>query len=64
VDLLSNGVSLEEAAKLGGHRNSQVTEKYYGAWIKKRQDQAEEAVTRIWAKDPVVVAGMKTEGVQ
>ena len=37
VDLLSNGVPIEDVAVLLGHQNSAITSKYYNAFAKSRQ---------------------------
>lgn len=44
--LLSAGVPLGVVSKLLGHASEKVTEKHYGAWVKARQDAADEAVRR------------------
>ena len=43
-NLLSVGVSLTHVAKLLGHSSEAITEKYYSAWIKGRQEALEAAI--------------------
>jgi site-specific recombinase XerD len=39
VDLLENGVPLEEVSKLLGHESIKTTERHYAKWVKGRQDR-------------------------
>ncbi len=48
VSLLQAGVPLERVAVLLGHRSVKVTEKYYSAWSRSRQDQLEADIRRTW----------------
>jgi integrase len=50
VDLLSNGVSLENVAALLGHSDIRVTQKHYAPWVKSRQVELEKAVMKTWEK--------------
>jgi integrase/recombinase XerD len=50
VDLLQNGVPLEEVSKLVGHESIKTTEKSYSKWMKGRQDRLDALVTGTWAK--------------
>jgi integrase/recombinase XerD len=50
VDLLQNGVPLEEVSKLLGHGSIKTTEKHYARWVKGRQDRLDNLVTAVWAK--------------
>jgi site-specific recombinase XerD len=49
VDLLQNGVPLEEVSKLLGHESIKTTEKSYAKWMKARQDRLDGLVTGTWA---------------
>ena len=48
VDLLRNGVPLEEVSKLLGHKSTKTTENSYGAWVKSRQDRLDSLVMGNW----------------
>jgi integrase/recombinase XerD len=50
VDLLQNGVPLEEVSKLLGHNSIKTTEKSYAKWVKGRQDRLNSLVTATWKK--------------
>jgi integrase/recombinase XerD len=50
VDLLQNGVPLEEVSKLLGHESIRTTERHYARWVKGRQDRLDSLVTAVWAK--------------
>jgi site-specific recombinase XerD len=50
VDLLENGVPLEEVSKLLGHQSIKTTEKSYAKWVKGRQDRLDALVSATWAK--------------
>lgn len=50
VDLLENGVPLEEVSKLLGHESIKTTERHYAKWMKGRQDRLDSLVTAVWAK--------------
>jgi integrase/recombinase XerD len=50
VDLLQNGVPLEEVSKLLGHESIKTTERHYAKWVKGRQDRLDNLVTAVWAK--------------
>jgi integrase/recombinase XerD len=49
VDLLENGVPLEEVSKLLGHESIKTTEAHYSKWMKGRQDRLDGLVTAVWA---------------
>lgn len=51
-NLLLKGVSLEDVSILLGHSSIRVTEKSYAPWIRARQRQLEESVTRTWPTPP------------
>lgn len=48
VRLLEQGVPVEYVSQLLGHSNPRITMEYYSPWVKRLQDRAEEAVTRVW----------------
>jgi integrase/recombinase XerD len=48
VDLLQQGVPLEDVSKLLGHRSIKTTEEAYAAWVKGRQDRLDRLVTATW----------------
>jgi integrase len=48
VDLLSNGVPIEDVAVLLGHQNSAITSKYYNAFVKSRQERLEANIAKAW----------------
>jgi integrase/recombinase XerD len=50
VDLLEQGVPLEEVSKLLGHESIKTTERHYSKWMKGRQDRLDSLVTATWAK--------------
>lgn len=50
VDLLEQGVPLEEVSKLLGHESIKTTERSYAKWVKGRQDRLDSLVTATWAK--------------
>jgi integrase len=51
VSLLQKGVSLEDVAKLLGHRSIQVTERHYSPWVRARQESLDQAVRKVWATE-------------
>jgi integrase/recombinase XerD len=48
VDMLENGVPLEEVSKLLGHESIKTTERSYAKWVKGRQDRLDSLVTAVW----------------
>lgn len=50
VDLLQNGVPLEEVSKLLGHESIKTTEKSYAKWVRARQDRLDSLVSATWTK--------------
>ena len=50
VDLLQNGVPLEEVSKLLGHESIKTTERHYANWVRGRQDRLDALVSATWAK--------------
>jgi integrase/recombinase XerD len=49
VDLLKNGVSIEDVSKLLGHSSTTLTRKHYDKWVKGRQDRLDSLVEGTWA---------------
>jgi integrase/recombinase XerD len=54
VELLMEGISIEQLAVLLGHSNTKVTQKHYNPWILERQRQLESYVERVWAHDSIL----------
>jgi site-specific recombinase XerD len=50
VDLLQNGVPMEEVSKLLGHTSIKTTEKHYAKWVKGRQNRLDALVMATWDK--------------
>src|SRR5262249_17212327 len=48
VELLLQGVDLQDASILLGHSATKVTEKHYALWVKARQERLEAAVRSTW----------------
>jgi integrase/recombinase XerD len=48
VDMLQNGVPLEEVSKLLGHESIKTTERHYAKWVKGRQDRLDALVAATW----------------
>lgn len=48
VELLLAGVPMERVSMLLGHTSVRITEKYYAAWVRARQEQLEADVRRSW----------------
>lgn len=48
VELLLAGVPIERVSILLGHSSVRITEKYYSAWVRARQEQLEADVRRSW----------------
>jgi integrase/recombinase XerD len=48
VDLLQNGVPLEEVSKMLGHESIKTTERHYSRWVKARQDRLDALVVASW----------------
>jgi len=59
VELLLQGVPIEQVSMLLGHPSIKATEKNYAPWVRARQEQLEADVRRMWAADPVVFAETK-----
>lgn len=58
VDLLQNGVPLQECSKLLGHESIKTTERSYSKWVQARQDRLDtlvghlEKITTLFPQDP------------
>jgi integrase/recombinase XerD len=52
-ELLLAGVPIERVSKLLAHSSVQITEKYYSAWVRARQEQMEEDVKSTWGMEIV-----------
>jgi site-specific recombinase XerD len=57
VELLQAGVPVERVAVMLGHRSVKVTEKYYSAWNRTRQEQLEADVRQTWVDAPTEMKG-------
>jgi hypothetical protein len=55
VELLLQGVPMERVAMLLGHQSIKITERHYAPWVRARQEQLEEDVSRVWSRDPLVL---------
>jgi integrase len=53
VELLLNGVPIEQVSMLLGHSSIKVTEKHYAPWVQARQKQLEESLDRAIKSDPL-----------
>ncbi len=53
VELLLNGVPIEQVSMLLGHSSIRVTEKHYAPWVRARQQQMEESLDRAMKNDPL-----------
>jgi len=50
--LFAKGVGIETVAKYMGHKNIQITQRYYNEWIEERAGDAAERIREIWRKTP------------
>ncbi|MGC1649554.1 MAG: tyrosine-type recombinase/integrase [Candidatus Sulfotelmatobacter sp.] len=48
IELLIDGVPLEDVAQLLGHSSVKTTEKYYASWVKARADRLERVMEKQW----------------
>jgi hypothetical protein len=46
---------MERVAVLLGHQSAKITERHYALWVRLRQEQLEEDVSRVWSSDPLVL---------
>ena len=51
VELLLQGVDLQDVSILLGHSSTKVTEKHYAPWVKARQERLEAAVRLTWGEE-------------
>lgn len=51
VDLLGKGVDVKYVSQLLGHSSVTITEKFYAAWVPKRQQVLNEEIRRSWRAD-------------
>jgi len=51
VNLLTEGVPMEEVSRLLGHESIKTTERHYAQWAKGRQDRLDSLVTATWKTD-------------
>jgi integrase len=49
VELLKNGIPLEEVSRALGHDSIKTTEKYYAKWVKARQDRLDDLIAGTWS---------------
>jgi integrase len=49
IELLIDGVPLEDVAQLLGHSSVKTTEKYYASWVKARADRLERVMEKQWS---------------
>lgn len=56
VELLLEGVPMERVSILLGHSSVKITERHYAPWVQSRQVQLEADLSRVWRKDPTVLA--------
>jgi len=56
VQLLLEGIPMERVSIMLGHSSVKVTERHYSPWVQARQAQLEADVTRVWNKDPILLA--------
>ncbi len=61
VELLAEGVPMEQVSMLLGHTSIRVTERHYAPWVQSRQEQLEASMRRAWARDPVAFSESRDE---
>ena len=59
VELLNEGVPIEQLAALLGHSSIRITERHYAPWVRSRQDQLDATVRRVLARDPLAFSETK-----
>lgn len=57
VELLKNGVPMEEVSILLGHSSVRITEKHYASWVQARQEILKAHVAKTWQAFGVVEGG-------
>jgi integrase/recombinase XerD len=60
VELLKNGVPVEDVSILLGHSSVRITEEHYSAWTKARQDILKSHVEKTWRTFGVIEGGRKS----
>ena len=60
VELLKNGVPIEDVSTLLGHSSVRITEQHYSAWTKARQDILKAHVEKTWKAFGVIDGGRQT----
>ena len=55
MNLLLEGVSIEDVSILLGHSNPAITMKHYAPWVAERQQRLEQAVMKTWTKRELVL---------
>jgi integrase/recombinase XerD len=51
-ELLSQGKSLKDVSELLGHSNEKTTERYYGKWVRNRQQRLDKAMEGLSFREP------------
>jgi site-specific recombinase XerD len=62
VELLKNGIPLEEVSRALGHESIKTTERYYAKWVKARQDRLDNLIAGTWGAQRKELAGVATPG--
>lgn len=57
VELLKNGVPMEEVSILLGHSSVRITEKHYSSWAQARQEILKAHVAKTWQAFGVIAGG-------
>ena len=48
IDLLQQGVPIEDVQQILGHEDVNTTLRHYGNWVKERQDRLTRSMEKIW----------------
>lgn len=59
VDMLAQGVPLEDVSRLLGHESIKTTERYYAKWVPARQDRLDLLVVDAWKKAGIIATRKK-----
>ena len=62
VEMLLAGKPIERVSAALGHQDVRITQKHYSPWVRARQQQLEDDLRDVWARDPLVL--METKGTQ
>ncbi len=62
VELLKDGVPIQDVSVLLGHSSIRITEKHYAAWVRDRQERLEAHVEKGWERMRVHASGEQTSG--